>query len=265
MKLAQLQAMFQMSVLGEEPDPDFLAHLNPPARADRIEDVFAVYHEGFRLRMAEFLANDYPVLREALGDEAFGEIVAAYAAARPSRWRNARWFGAGLPDFLRETPLFSEDKTACGLAALEAALAKSFDAADAGALALEILGVTPQEDWPRLRFCFHPGVAMVETTAAALACYEAAQSEQSDRGAGDVGEEALDVLVWRDGLEVNYRALDEWEALALREALRGAPFGEICGLLAFARPQEPAERLTMTAAGFLGQWFSAGMIVAAGP
>ncbi len=265
MKLAQMQALFQMSVLGEKPDPAFLEHLSPPTRAERIEDVFAVYHEGFRLRMAEFLSNDYPVLRAALGDDAFEEIAAAYAAARPSRFRNARWFGAGLPDFLRQTPPFCEDRTACGLAALEAGLAQSFDAADAGALPLEILGVTPQEDWPRLRFCFHPAVVMVEATAAAVACYEAVQAEQSDPDLSDVGEEEVAILVWRAGLDVNYRPLDDLEALALREALRGAPFGEICGLLAFARPQEPAEELTMTAAGFLGQWFSAGMIVAAGP
>ncbi len=265
MKLAQILAMFQANVLGEAPQPKFLARLRPPTRAEKIEDTFAVYHDGYRLRLMEFLCNDYPVLREAIGDEAFTEIATAYIAARPSRWRNARWFGVGLPEFLRDTPPFSSEKIVCGLAALEAALAQSFDAADAGVLPLEILGVTPQEDWPRLCFCFHPGVVLIEAPAAALKAYEAVQAGDCEADLSEAGEAGITILVWRDGFDVAYRALDALEALALREAMRGAPFGEICGLLAFARPQEPAERLTVTAAGFLGQWFSAGMIVAAGP
>ena len=265
MKLAQIQAMFQASVLDEAPAREFLALLRPPDRTENIEDVFAVYHDGFRLRMAEFLSNDYPVLREALGDDVFGAIVEAYLSAHPSRHRNARWFGAGLPEFMRRTPPFREEKFACGLAALEATLAKSFDAADEATLPIERLGVTPEQDWPRLRFGFHPGVALVEAPAAVLACYEAVQAGESDFDSASAGEEDQVILVWRDGLDVQYRELDELEALALREALRGAPFGEICALLAFARPREQAEALTLAAANFLGRWFADGLIIAAAP
>ena len=263
MKLAELQSLFQKNVLDEAPSPEFLRQLRPPVRAERIEDTFAVYHDGFRLRMAEFLANDYPSLRAALGDEAFEEIAIAYMAARPSRFRNARWFGAALPDFLRATPPFAQDRFACGLAALEAALARSFDAADETPLAMEILGVTPEQDWPLLRFAFHPGVVLVEAPAAALAAYEAVQRGEEEADLSEIADEDLTLLVWREELEVHYRALDELEALALREARAGKPFGEICALLAFARPDEAAENLTALAARLLVGWFGAGMIVAA--
>lgn len=263
MTLAELQAQFQSNVLGELPQPDFLRRLSPPARADSIEQTFAVYHDGYRLRMVEFLANDYPILREALGDEDFSALVLDYVAAQPSRWRNARWVGAGLPEFMRTTPPYAECAVLCGLAALEAALSRAFDCADETPLAVEILGVTAQEDWPRLRFAFHPGVALIEIPAAALACYEAAQKEETpDLEA--CGEESLSLLVWREGLDVQYRPLDALEALALREALGGAPFGQICSLLAFGRPEDLSEDLTMTAAGFLLGWFNEGLIVAAG-
>ena len=265
MTLAQIQALFQASVLDEQPAAEFLAHLRPPTRAERIEDVFAVYHDGFRLRMAEFLSNDYPVLREALGDEIFGALVEAYIAANPSRHRNARWFGAGLPQFLRHTQPFAEDKFACGLAALEAALAQCFDAADEAALPVETLATMAESDWPRLAFGFHPGGAPVEAPAAALACYEAVQAGRMDFDPAAAGDEDQVILVWRDGLDVRYRALDELEALALREARRGAAFGEICALLAFARPLDAAEDLTLAAATFLGRWFAEGLIVTAAP
>ncbi len=265
MKLAQIQALFQSNVLGETPEEKFLAHLKPPARAEKIEDVFAVYHDGFRLRMAEFLSHDYPVLREALGDEAFGAIAEAYVSAHPSRHRNARWFGAGLPEFLRRTPPFAGERFLCGLAALEEGLSRSFDAADSSVLPVEILGVTPQEDWPRLCFGFHPSVALIEAPLAALRCYEAVQEEQADFDPADCADEEAAILVWRHGLEVQYRVINELEALALREALREKPFGEICALLAFSRPGEPAEDLAVEAANFLGSWFADGLIVSAAP
>jgi hypothetical protein len=265
MNLAQIQALFQANVLAETPAPAFLAHLQPPTRADNIEDVFAVYRDGFRQRMAEFLSHDFPVLREALGDEVFGAIAEAYIEARPSRQCNARWFGAGLPEFLRLTPPFAGDAFVSGLAALEGALARSFDAADAPSLPLEILGAAPPEDWPRLCFGFHPSVVLVEAPLAALRVYEFVQAGRTDSDPATFGGEQGVILVCRNGWDVRYRLLDDLEALALREAVSGKPFGEICALLAFARPGEAAEGVAMAAAQFLGNWFADGLIVAAAP
>jgi hypothetical protein len=265
MKLAEIQALFQANVLAEAPAAEFWALFRPPARAENIDEAFAVYHDGFRLRMAEFLSHDFPVLREALGDEVFGAITEAYIAARPSRHRNARWFGAGLPEFLAQTPPFAGDAFACGLAALEEALARGFDAADAPSLSLDRIGAAPPEDWPRLCFGFHASVVMVEAPLAALHCYEAVQAGRADFDLAACGDKHGVILVWRDGLDVRYRLLEGDEALALREAASGTPFGEICALLAFARPAEPAEAVAMAAARFLGSWVADGLVVAAAP
>lgn len=266
MKLAELQSLFQQSVLADTPSPNLLALLRAPVRAESAAETFAVYHDGFRLRMKEFLENDYPVLREALeqpspGAGAFEAIVEAYWRARPSKFRNARWVGAGLPNFLRKTPPWSNNSFVCGLAALEAALARSFDAEDATPLPIEILGVTPAEHWPHLRFGFHASVVAVETSAAALAAYEASQAGETLPETDD--RSAVALAVWRRNLEVNYRALDEFEALALREAMAGATFGDLCSALAFSNPERAAEELAAAAGGFLAHWFADGMIVAA--
>ena len=261
MKLADLQRLFQDSVLAETPSPLLLAHLRPPTRAASVAETFAVYHDGFRLRMAEFLANDYPVLREAIGDLAFDAMAEAFSRARPSTFRNARWFGAGLPDFLRATPPYSGDPLVCGLAALEAGLAHSFDAEDADALPIEVLGAIDAADWPRLRFGFHPSVTLIEANAPALAAYEAAQAGEPlpEPGLGP----ALSLVAWRRDLDVHYRALDASEEMALLEALAGGPFGDICSLLAFASPDQPAEETAMAAGQHLARWFADGMIVSA--
>lgn len=263
MKLADLQRLFQESVLAEAPAENLLSLLRPPARADHVAGAFAVYHDGFRLRMAEFLANDYPALSACLGELAFDAMVEAFWRARPSTFRNARWIGAGLPDFLRDTPPFCDDGFVRGLAALEEGLSRSFDAEDAATLPIEALAAIREADWPRLCLAFDPSVLVIETDAAALAVYEAAQAGEPLPQVAASG--AMRLLVWRREWEVSYRALDDDEALALIEAMSGAPFEEICSLLAFARAGRDGEPIVQTAAGFLAQWFADGMIVAVEP
>jgi hypothetical protein len=263
MKLAEAQSLFQRSILTAAPDPRLLALLRPSVRAADVAETFAVYHDGYRLRMTEFLTNDYPVLRQAIGEIAFEAMVRTYWRAHPSRFRNARWFGAGLPQFLRVEPPYAGDGFVCGLAALEAALAQSFDAEDSAPLPIEILGVTSEEDWPRLCFGFDESVIVVETTAAALAAYEAFHADELVPDARDGAE--IGLLVWRRDLDVNYRALDSLERLALLEAKAGAPFGQICAALTFSHPEREAEQMTQAAGGFLARWFADAMIVAAAP
>jgi hypothetical protein len=259
MRLDELQSLFQASVLDAKPSPRLLAQLRPPTRADSVAETFAVYHDGFRLRMTEFLANDYPVLRSALGELAFIAMAEAFWRARPSTFRNARWFGASLPDFLRTAPVYRADSFVCGVAALEAGLAQSFDAEDAAELPISALAATREEDWPQLRLGFHPGVVLVETSQAALAAYEAAQAGEASLAPGG----AVRLLVWRRDLDVNYRVLEDGEEMALVAAMSGAPFDEICSLLAFANPDKPAEELAMAAGNYLARWFADGMIVTA--
>lgn len=264
MKLAELQALFQQDILSKTLSPRLGAALRTPARAESVVETFAVYADGYRLRMIEFLANDYPVLQAAMAEEAFAVLAESYARAHPSRFRNARWFGSRLSDFLRATPPYADDGFICGLAAFEAALAASFDAEDAPELAIEILGVTREEDWPRLRFGFHPSVACIETDANALAFFEASQQGELAPRGGE-GRPVL-LVVWRRGVDdVQYRALDADEAFALLEAMAGVGFGDICTGLAFASPSCPEGELAMKAGQFLARWFSDGLIVAALP
>jgi hypothetical protein len=259
MKLAELQSLFQASVFDPTPSPRLLARLRPPARAESVAETFAVYHDGFRLRMAEFLANDYPVLRAALGELAFDAMAEAFWRARPSKFRNARWFGASLPEFLRTAPVYCADFFICGVAALEAGLAQSFDAEDAAELSISALAGTSEEDWPQLRLGFHPGVILLETSQAALAAYEAAQTGEASLQSGG----AVRLLVWRRDLDVNYRVLEDCEEMALVAAIDGVPFGEICSLLAFANPLRQEADLAAAAGNYLARWFADGMIVGA--
>ena len=74
MKLALLQNAFQAGVLLG--DSAISRSILDSRRLDRAAR-FKIYFDAYRFRLAEFLSNDYPVLRSFLGDELFGLLVEA--------------------------------------------------------------------------------------------------------------------------------------------------------------------------------------------
>ena len=272
MKLAELQSLFQSAVLtGDAEDGAILDVVAPPRDADRAT-MMGVYVNAYRLRLAEFLDEDYPALRVLLGDDDFEALVEAYIDANPSRLRNARWYTARLPEFMQESENWSANALAIGLALFERALTDAYDAADAPALSIETLAEFSPQDWPRLGFTFHPSLRLIEVAAGVLDAYAAATADEQDEEAARSAEEdegALEdrppdasesetIAIWRADLDPAYRQLDPDEYLALFEAMAGQSFGDICQLVAF---QNEGQSATERLARFLVTWFSEGLVI----
>jgi hypothetical protein len=252
MTLAELQSAFQEAILGEAQEmPSSIMASRQQTAAER----FGIYSEAYRLRLAEFISSDYPVLRNVLGDEDFDALACAYIEANPSTHRNARWYARGLPDFMQTHAPWQE--TSIGdLASFERALADAFDAADADPIDVAALAGFAAEDQPRLRFTFQPGLTLLSLAQGIAAAHEAVlEGIDAPPPAGSDDER---LLVWRHpSLQSFYRVLDEDEALALESACAGATFAEICGLLSL---RMEADAAVNQAALFLVRWFADGLI-----
>ncbi len=278
MKLAELQSLFQSAVLaGDAEDVAILDVVAPPRDADR-PTMMGVYVNAYRLRLAEFLDEDYPALRVLLGDDDFEALVEAYIDENPSRLRNARWYSTRLPEFMQESENWSANALAIGLALFERALTDAYDAADAPAQSIETLAEFSPRDWPRLGFTFHPSLRLIEVAAGVLDAYAAATADEDEEAArlAEKDEGALDedegpfedrpsdasdseiIAVWRADLDPAYRQLDPDEYLALFEAMAGQSFGDICQLVAF---QNETQSATERLARFLVTWFSEGLVI----
>jgi hypothetical protein len=269
-KLAELQSLFQAAVLtGDAEDGALLDVVAPPREADR-PTMMGVYVNAYRLRLAEFLDEDFPALRVLLGDDDFEALVEAYIDENPSRLRNARWYTTRLPEFMRESENWSAHSLAIGLALFERALTDAYDAADAPALSIETLAEFSPQDWPRLGFTFHPSLRLIEVAAGVLDAYAAATADEQDEERADEEDEgALEdrpsdasesetIAIWRADLDPAYRQLDPDEHLALFEAMAGQSFGDICQLVAF---QNEGQSATERLAQFLVTWFSEGLVI----
>jgi len=271
-KLAELQSLFQAAVLtGDAEDGALLDVIAPPREADR-PTMMGVYVNAYRLRLAEFLDEDFPALRVLLGDDEFEALVEAYIDENPSRLRNARWYTTRLPEFMQESENWSANALAIGLALFERALTDAYDAADAPALSIETLAEFSPQDWPRLGFTFHPSLRLIEVAAGVLDAYAAATADEQDEEAARADEddegaledrpldasESETIAIWRADLDPAYRQLDPDEHLALFEAMAGQSFGDICQLVAF---QNEGQSATERLAQFLVTWFSEGLVI----
>jgi hypothetical protein len=217
-----------------------------------------VYSNAYRIRLADALAANMPRLKELLGEEQFGAVAGAYVDAHPSRFASIRWFGDRLAQVLGEShpsqPWLAE------LARWEWALAASFDAADATAVAVECLATVAPGDWAELRLQFHPSVQYLELATNAQALFKALSEEQAPPPPAILAT-AQPWLLWRQDLKTQYRSLAPDETAALQVMRAGGTFGAMCEALC---EWHDAAAVPLVAAGMLKRWIVEELLIKVG-
>lgn len=216
----------------------------------------AVYHDAYRLRLAEALGEDFPLLRGLLGEAAFGRLTRRYLAACPSRSWTLRDLGRGLPRFLARRPALRATAT------FEWALLDAFDAADGRTLTVADLGAVSPQQFARLRFAVAPGVQVLRLR------WNVPQSWSAWHGGAAAALPArlpapVDCLVSRREERVYFRTLSADESAALVALRRGRSFGAICGAVARAADANASrDGAPARAAQLLATWLAEGLLAA---
>lgn len=128
----------------------------------------AIYNRAYYARLVECLAEQFPVLRQTMGDELFGEFALAYLVACPSESYTLGRLGERFAQYLIETrpPRAGEEDSGPGwpeflvdLAELEWAIAEVFDGPgteqEAPLEAFRLQTIQPDQ-WPTVRFALAP-------------------------------------------------------------------------------------------------------------
>jgi putative DNA-binding protein len=250
--LAALQDQFQEALLSGD---DRVLSVIRDSHRERRDVLLGVYRHAYTERLVEFVENDHELLHKYLGNEAFGEMAQAYAAAYPSQDRNARYFCSHLPPFLRTVEPYKSQPELSELAALEKALNDAFDATDAPVLTLIGLGRLPPEDWSRLTFKPHPSATRLDCFTNAADIWLALKEELEPPKLRTLAEPSR-ILTWRQDIP-KFRLLGAEEAMMWDEAARGAKFETLCELVAIFGGLDGAEE---RAAGYLQGWISSGLL-----
>ena len=252
--LHSLQEYFQAHVL--DGHDAMLEHVSldvKPSATARL----AIYTNGYRLRLLEALATEYPALHTLAGDELFKQLGRAYINAHPSKHFSVRYFGQHLSTFLANTPPFLESPALSEMAALEWALSLAFDAADSDVLGVAALASLPPEAWPDMRLRFHASLQRRDFHWNMPELWRAIDQQDEPQTPRTYPQARL-WLIWRCELQNYFRPLDGAEATALDDMRAGNDFATMCESLC---AHIDAEQVSLQAARFLKGWVATGLVV----
>ncbi|MDO8457899.1 MAG: DNA-binding domain-containing protein [Burkholderiaceae bacterium] len=249
-QLHTLQGQFQGALLQDQPAVAGLLAANGDAQ-------FGVYRNAYRARLRAALRDNFEVLPLVMGDEAFDALAHAYIAAHPSRHYSLRWFGHQLCAFMADNDALLDHPAMLDLARMEWALRQAFDAAPAALLAPAELAAVPPQDWAELQFTLHPSVQLLDLHWAVGPVWHAMKSGQADVPPPEAVDHAM--LVWRQGMNTQWKSLSQTEAVFVQSLIAGQRFGAVCQALAQRVGEDAA---APTAVSLLSQLLSTGAICA---
>lgn len=225
----------------------------------------AIYREAYTARLLAALRDNFTVLHRALGDDDFEALGLAFIRAQPSGTPSIRWFGAGLADFMAgDYAAELAHRCMVDFARMDWALRAAFDSADAPTLGFEQIAGVAADDWPGLRFELHPSVQLLALNWAIEPAWSALRAHEpdSDEEAPELSEPvALDhvLLVWRAGLETQWRSLEPLEARLLQALQAGQDFEALGQWVAQTVGAEQAPAMLVQT---LQGWLAGGLLMA---
>jgi len=277
---AGAQALVRQGTLAGE-DLAFLVRgdecLDPAERLD-------LYANMYFFRLRDALAEDFPKLLAVVGGARFHNLITDYLLACPSTSWTLRDLGRRLPEFLGSHALASEWPFVADLAALEWARLDVFDEADAEPLTRAELAALDRDHLASFAFGLVPAVRILTLAHDAVSVWgevehgptpghpssthSAAveiQDGSTEREAAPVTGGAprrTPVRVWRRGVTVLHRRVEEEEEQALEVVRQGTTLPELAERLAAARPTGAGESdLTRQLAGCLDLWTADGILM----
>lgn len=251
--LADIQDALQRAILGT---PDQAATLIAAPPTGNADSRLAVYTTGYRLRLAEFLSNDYPKLLAYLGDVRFRRMAEAYIRAHPSQHPNARWYARALPDHLQQDTAFRRHPEVAELALLERALNDAFDGPDSPACTLADLARFDASEVAGVSFTLAPSLSLLKVTTNVTGIWASLKCGETPP-APEVLDVPAEILAWRQAGSSRFRILGAEESMAVACVRDGMAFGHLCEMMAaFDDPDGAALR----AAGYLRGWFEAEIV-----
>lgn len=259
--LKGLQDLFQRHLFTG--DDAIVEHIVSMENANN-EQRMNTYTNAYYSRLVETLAGDYPAVQALLGEEAFTALCHDYIQAHPSIHYSLRWFGRHLQVFLANAPDTRDRPFLAELASLEWTFVSAFDAANADVLDESAVGSIAPEDWPGITIEFHPSIHLVDYHWNIIDLWRTVRDEEDIPQPEELSGESS-CLIWRQDLTTRYRILETDEAEALKVAMQGASFAELCEVVTRILPDAEDENgqleIALRSAGLLKTWLAEGMIV----
>jgi hypothetical protein len=247
------QTWFSDAVTGPHEAPDAARMLTPGPRLTPAETL-RIYRDGYRGRLVESLADDYPAVRHLLGDSTFEALAHGYVEQHPSRSPNLNAFGRSMPAFLAARTA-ETGALAAELAELEWAIVEAIHAAASPPLTLDRLQHLSPEQWASVVLVPAASVRVLRFAHPVDAYYQAFRNDEHPVAPAPAPSATLvhrrGWVVWRTGLSPAMARL--LEAIA-----RGAPLGEALATSLSGEDEATQARVTQ----WFQEWVGSGVFAA---
>jgi len=236
MSLVQTQADFVAMLLSTE--------------ETQLSEGEAIYHNAYRGRLKEALAEVHTKTWMWLGDESF-EVA---ALTHIKRYHSKSWtlnnYGHGFCDTLDS--LYPDDPEVAELAKLEWALHLTYAGEDTSPIDTSQLS---KIDWTFAKFIFVPTIQFFDIQTNAPAIWVALNNQETPPQVEHLFKTAT-IMVWRKGYDPHFRTLDYIQSEAIKHLFLGLSFAEVCEALIVENDQEKTNLI----ASWLRDWMQAEII-----
>ena len=195
------------------------------SRNDRVE----VYAEAYFWRLAQVLAEQFPITRWLAKKTHWHNLVTDYVLARPSVDPDIGELGKRFPTYVRGHGIGKALPHLGDVADVDWTLTEVIDGPDEPLLTRTDLQSIPPADWPDHHF------RAAWTTRVHSSLWDISALWQASQRADDPTTFSLEehdppthLIVWRNGYEVTHRRANPPEASALRALVAGDPFTKVC-------------------------------------
>jgi hypothetical protein len=210
-----------------------------------------VYHNAYRVQLADCLRETFEKVFLWLGEDAFLVAARTYIEGTPPHGWTLGAYGADFDRTL--AALYPGDPEVAELARLDWALCRAFDGPDARTVLPAALGAT---DWDRAVLRLVPTTRIFGAATNAGAIWSALTAGDTPPAAAMLPAPGA-MLVWRQDFTPCFRTIEAIEQEALELVTAGKTFGAVCSaLVAKLGPDAGVQQ----AGTMLGQWLHNGLV-----
>lgn len=220
------------------------------------EQRLGIYHNAYRARLAEVLAENFSKTNLYMGSDAFYDEAVAFAVRQPPLERSLSRYGSNFPAFLAAR--YPENVELHELAQLDWDLRSRFDGQDVMALSAEAAQLGASENgasWLTWQAPLHPSVILRAIRSNVTQIWRAIDADEEVPEV-HFHEEAKSIAVWRKGLQPHFQTLDADQAAFLHCLQTGKSIDEAANALAGTDALPEPQRL----AGWLQAWLVDGFL-----
>ncbi len=215
-----------------------------------------IYHNAYRVRLADVLADSFSKTCLYMGSEAFEQDATTFAVGHPPQTRSLSRYGENFPSYL--VTRYPDNPELHELAQLDWDLRTRFDCADVAALDPQSAQARADEHSPAWLSGLHPLHPSLTLRSISTNVTQIWRAIDADADVPPVQQlmEAKFLAVWRKGLQPHFRSVEADEAAFLQRLLSGNSVDEAANALAGTAVLPDPQRL----GGWLQAWLADGML-----